>query len=108
MTDPRPLLRHEVVDGCAFIRLRGEIDLSNVDGLEAAIDSAVAEVRDAVIDLTAVDFIDSRGLRLLNRVSSSVAGRDGSLVVVAPPGSIARSVLDITGMSDELAVRDSA
>ena len=31
------------------------------------------------IDLTAIDFIDSRGLRLLKRVSTAVAGRDGTL-----------------------------
>src|SRR6476620_1904358 len=99
---PRPLLQTETVDGRIVVRLAGEIDLSNVDGLEAQIDSAIAHAQDVVIDLTAIDFIDSRGLRLLKRVSSSIAGRDGTLRVVAPASSVARSVLDITGMSQEL------
>ena len=108
MTEPRPLLQTEGDDGRVIVRLAGEIDLSNVDALEAQIDSAIAQAQDVVIDLTAIDFIDSRGLRLLNRVSSSVADRHGTLLVVAPAGSVARSVLDMTGMSRELTVHDSA
>ena len=107
MAEPRPLLQTEGVGGRVVVRLAGEIDLSNVDGLEAQIDSAIAQAQDVVIDLTAIDFIDSRGLRLLKRVSSSIAGRDGTLLVVAPASSVARSVLDMTGMSQELAVQES-
>ena len=107
MTETRPLLQTEGVGGRVVVRLAGEIDLSNVDGLEAQIDSAIAHAQDVVIDLSAIDFIDSRGLRLLKRVSAAVAGRDGTLLVVAPAGSVARSVLDITGMSQELAVQDA-
>ena len=107
MTDPRPLMQTEGEGGRVVVRLTGEIDLSNVDGLEAQIDSAIAHAQDVVIDLSAIDFIDSRGLRLLKRVSAAVAGRDGTLLVVAPAGSVARSVLDMTGMSQELAVQDA-
>ena len=107
MTDPDPLMQSDIEDGRLVIRLSGEIDLSNVEGLEAQIDGAIADARDVVIDLAAIDFIDSRGLRLLNRIASSVASRDGTLVVVAPASCVARSVLDMTGMSQELTVRDS-
>ena len=107
MTEPRPLLHVESEDGRVVVRLAGEIDLSNVDGLEAQIDGAIAHAQDVVIDLTAIDFIDSRGLRLLKRVSAAVDSRDGTLLVVAPASSIARSVLDLTGMSQELAVHDA-
>ena len=107
MTDPRPLMQTEGEGGRVVVRLTGEIDLSNVDGLEAQIDSAIAHAQDVVIDLSAIDFIDSRGLRLLKRVSAAVAGRDGTLLVVAPASSVARSVLDMTGMSQELAVQDA-
>ena len=107
MTDPRPLMQTEGENGRIVVRLSGEIDLSNVDGLEAQIESAIADAGDVVIDLTAIDFIDSRGLRLLKRVSTAVADRDGTLLIVAPASSIARSVLDMTGMSQELAVRDT-
>ena len=107
MTDPRPLMQTEGEGGRVVVRLTGEIDLSNVDGLEAQIDGAIAHAQDVVIDLSGIDFIDSRGLRLLKRVSAAVAGRDGTLLVVAPASSVARSVLDMTGMSEELAVQDA-
>jgi len=107
MTDPPPLMQTDGEDGRVVVRLTGEIDLSNVDGLEARIDDAISDAGDVVIDLTAIDFIDSRGLRLLKRVSTAVAGRDGTLVIIAPATSIARSVLDMTGMSQELVVRDA-
>ena len=66
-----------------------------------------ADVGDVAIDLSAIDFIDSGGLRLLKRISRSIAGRNATLAGTAPRGSVARSVLDMTGMSDELKVRDS-
>ena len=107
MTDPGPLMRSELEGRRIVIHLSGEIDLSNADGLEAQIDVAAADLDDVVIDLTAVDFIDSRGLRLIKRISTGIATRNAALAVVAPPKSIARSVLDVTGMTEELTVLDS-
>ena len=94
-------------DGRVVIRLSGEIDLSNAESLETQINQAIADVREVVIDLTAIDFIDSRGLRLLKRVSTAAAERNATSRRCRSAHSIARSVLDMTGMSDELAVRDS-
>ena len=107
MTDSGPLMQAEFDGGRFLVRLSGEVDLSNVEGLEAQIEDSIADAQAVVIDLTAIEFIDSRGLRLLNRVSASVTARDGTLLVVAPPSCIARSVLDMTGLSEELAVRDA-
>ena len=107
MTDPEPLMRSDVEGRRIVIHLTGEIDLSNADGLETQVGVAAADLDDVVIDLTEVDFIDSRGLRLIKRISTAVATRNATLAVVAPPHSIARSVLDVTGMTEELTVLDS-
>lgn len=107
MTDPSSFTISESDGARVVVALSGEIDLSNAESLETAIDQATADAKDVVIDLTAVDFIDSRGLRLLKRASTAVAERGGTFAVVAPPNGVARSVLDITHLSDELAVRDS-
>jgi anti-anti-sigma factor len=106
MTD-HLLMEHDVENGRIVIRLRGEIDLSNVEGLESQIDRAITDVHNVVIDLTAIEFIDSRGLRLLKRLATDVSERNATFAVVAPPKSIARSVLEMTHMTDELGVRDS-
>jgi anti-sigma B factor antagonist len=106
MADPARLESdHE--DGRVVIRLSGEIDLTNVGRLEEQIEGAIADARDVVIDLTEVHFLDSGGLRLLSRVSTAAADHNQSFVVVAPPDSIARSVIDIAGMTGELIVRDA-
>lgn len=107
MTDHGPLIQFDVENERVVVHLGGEIDLSNVEGLELQIDRAIADVQNVVIDLAAIEFIDSSGLRLLKRLSTAVAGRNGTFVVVALPNSTARSVLDITHMSDEFPVRDS-
>ena len=80
MIDPTPVLRSEYEDGRLVIMLSGEIDLSNAETLETRIGQAiqVANVQEVVIDLTAIDFIDSRGLRLLTRISTAVAGTRGN------------------------------
>ena len=75
MTDPHPLMKTEAENGRVVIHLHGEIDLSNVEALESQIDRAIADAEDVVIDLTAVEFLDSRGLRLLKRVSTDLAAR---------------------------------
>jgi anti-anti-sigma factor len=93
-------------DGTVLIRLKGEVDLSNVEQLQQRLAREAHDAPGLVIDLTAIDYIDSQGLRLLNRLSRTLAARGSTLHVVAPPGSVARSVLDLTGMSDELTLRD--
>jgi anti-anti-sigma factor len=101
------LMDSALENGRIVIRLRGEIDLSNVESLEPQIDRAITGVQNVVIDLTAIEFIDSRGLRLLKRLATEMSERNATFAVVAPPASVARSVLDMTHMNDELAVRDS-
>lgn len=108
-------MRSERENERVVLFLSGEIDLSNAESLEteisvaitAAHEVAVTAACEVVMDLTAVDFIDSSGLRLLKRVSTAVAGGTATFSVVAPPGSIARSVLDMTRMTADLSVRDS-
>jgi anti-anti-sigma factor len=94
-------------NGQLLLRLRGEVDLSNVDRLQQRIERAVEGAEQVVIDLTEVDYIDSQGLRLLKRVETKLAESGSALELVAPPTSVARSVLDLTGLSAELCVRDA-
>ena len=106
MPDPA-LLKFENENGSVLVSLCGEVDLSNAESLKAGIERATAGADRVVVDLSAVEFLDSSGLRLLKQLSVDASGADVTFVVVAPPNSIARSVLDITSMSDELAVQDS-
>lgn len=91
--------------GVRVLRARGEVDAVAVPGLLPQVGTLVGGARALVLDLTAVTFFDSSGVRLVDRIGRE-AGRTGaSYLVVAPPGSAARRVLEIVGMAGAL-VRD--
>lgn len=87
------------------LSVRGEVDIATVSELEEKIGSVDAS-HALVVDLTATDFMDSSGLRLL--VSSherfSADGRQFRLAV--SPGPIAR-LLDVTGLLAHLEVHET-
>jgi anti-anti-sigma factor len=107
MSDELAMVQREVLDGVVVVRLRGEIDLSNVEDLHGRIHREVRGAPLAVVDLSAIEYIDSQGLRLLKRLSDQLDAEGSRLEVVAPPDSIARDVLDMTRMSDDITVRDA-
>lgn len=93
-----PLARVEVQkEGDAVrVTIRGEIDLSNAEDLERELSGAVASAAAVTIDLEHVDYMDSRGVRLLYHVAKQL--RPGSaLAVVAPEGTFASTLLRLTG-----------
>jgi anti-anti-sigma factor len=95
-------------DGARLVlRLSGEVDLSNVEWLARQIDLAVRGSDHVVIDLTEIDYIDSQGLRLLKQLSDRFTGLGASLRLVAPPGSFARSVLEMTLLDENVDVLDA-
>ena len=102
-----PLARVETATaapGTVHVVIRGEIDMSNVDELRPLIDRAL-ETRPSVVlvDVSDVEYIDTQGLRLL----CELAGSGGyELAVIAPSGTIARQVIDITSLDAQLDVRD--
>ena len=107
MPDASVPMAIEKENGSVLVSLSGEVDLSNVESVRTGIERATVGAERIVIDLTAIEYFDSSGLRLLKQLSTHAAGANVPLIVVAPPNSVARSVLDITSMSEELAVEDS-
>ena len=89
-------------DEVATITGTVELDLATVPLLSAA----VAEHDDAgllVLDLTAVTFIDSTGVRVLIEADRSCARSGSCLVVLAGDGAV-RRVLDLCELDDRLAL----
>ena len=80
-------------------RLVGEIDLSNVEDLRTRLEACVTN-RSAglVLDLSAVTYLDSTGLRLVFRLARELADRQQSLRLVVPPGSVLTRVLALAGV----------
>ena len=86
--------------GDLVIKLGGDVDLSNVEMLRAAIDAAVSNVPERVVfDLSTLDFMDSSGIALLLQTAAAATS-----VRVLQPSPIVRRVIEATGLSDILRV----
>lgn len=73
----------------------GEIDLSNVDRLRAALDDAVRESPGGfVIDLSGAAYIDSAGLQVILNAYRQVHACGGKIAAVLVDGSV-RDIMNI-------------
>jgi anti-anti-sigma factor len=78
----------------------GELDLATIDPVRDDVDAAIAlGVTEIVFDLTDVTFLDSSALAVF-----AYAARQVTFVRVTNPNSIARRVLEETGLTDALHV----
>jgi anti-anti-sigma factor len=88
-------------DGVAGVAVRGEVELATAPALTAALEEEIRRSSGAfVVELVAVDFLDSSGVACLVRARALLGRDDRRLALVCPPGSV-RRVLELTGI-DEL------
>lgn len=87
--------------GRVVVALAGECDLAAQDELTSALLAAVTSAKVVIVDLGALDFLDSTGLHGLV-TAHHTARQDGNhLYLVNAAGAVA-NVLDITGIGDLL------
>jgi anti-sigma B factor antagonist len=92
----------EPMRGWIHVRPHGELDLSTVDQL----DGTLRELRETgfdqlELDLSALTFIDSTGLRLVLTWDAS-ARRDGMHLRLLPGPPAVQRVFEVTGVIDRL------
>jgi anti-anti-sigma factor len=98
--DPGLEIRELALGDVAGVSLRGEVELVSVPALTAALDDAIRITSGPfVIDLSAVDFLDSSGIGCLVRARALLGQDDRQLVLICPPGSARRALL-LTGIDD--------
>jgi anti-anti-sigma factor len=87
----------------------GDIDMAVTPGLQDEVLAAVGEhgAGCLVVDLGAVDYIDSSGIELLFRLHGALAADSIDLIVVAPPGSSAARLLGMVALGDIGEIRGS-
>lgn len=76
-------------------RLRGDLDIYNVDAAREALEPEMHGT--LVLDLSGVDFMDDSGLGLLVGAVKRLREREGSLVLRNPNSQIMR-VFEVTGL----------
>ena len=85
--------------GARVVKLIGEIDLSNAEALGDTLATMAGEGDHLVIDLSALEFMDSSGIAMLLR-----AAVRASSVEVRNPSAIVRRIIECTGLGDVLRI----
>ena len=95
-------------DGLVHVALSGELDLSTVAKVEDELRRVESrEPRVVVLDLSALTFLDSTGLRCVVTTSERAREQDRRLVVVRGPEQVQR-VFAITRLDERLEIVDDA
>jgi len=84
--------------GSSVVKLIGEIDISNADAVAARIDRIIGDGTDClVVDLSALEFMDSCGIAVLIRAASRVTTFE-----IRNPSTVVRRIIECTGLGDVL------
>jgi anti-sigma B factor antagonist len=101
------LATHEV-DGRTVVAVGGEIDVYTAPKLRDKITELVAAgVYDIVVDMGAVEFLDSTGLGVLVGGLKKVRAHDGSLQLVCSQERLLK-IFRITGLAKVFVIHESA
>ena len=94
-------------DGWAVLAVRGEVDVYTAPRFRERLIELVSEGKHRIIvDLEAVDFLDSTGLGVLVGGLKRLRSHDGDLVLVCTRSRILK-VFEITGLTKVFAIHDS-
>ena len=95
------------VDGATIIAVGGEIDVYTAPKLRDKITELVADgIYDLIVDMEAVEFLDSTGLGVLVGGLKKVRAHDGSLQLVCNQDRLLK-IFRITGLAKVFMIHDS-
>ena len=96
------------VEGATIIAVGGEIDVYTAPKLRDKITELVADgVYDIIVDMEAVEFLDSTGLGVLVGGLKKVRAHDGSLSLICNQDRLLK-IFRITGLAKVFVIHDSA
>jgi anti-sigma B factor antagonist len=88
----------EVIEGVPVVAAPGEIDITNADGLRAALlESAARGHGTFVVDMTQTQFCDTAGLHALVGAHKRAQAEGGEVMLVIPSMAVLR-IFAITGL----------
>jgi anti-anti-sigma factor len=84
------MLVEELPGAITKIVLRGRLDSSGAVEIELPFNTIATDKRKIAVDLTAVTFLSSYGVRLLLVGAKVCAAKGGKLVILCPEGHVAK------------------
>jgi anti-sigma B factor antagonist len=89
------------------LRVTGELDAATAPDLLAAFDGLPVQGQEVVVDMAAVSFVDSSGLRALVQLRQA-AESTGRQLVVRRPARQALRLLQLSGLTELVAPDEAA
>jgi anti-anti-sigma factor len=93
-------------DGVTVAAISGEVDVSNGEEVARALANVPSLSLGLVVDLRDLSYLDSTGIALLHDLSARMSQRSQQLVVVCPPDSAPRRVIELTALDAHTMVHD--
>lgn len=91
-----------------IIAPHGDLDIASVGTFRAELAQAASQAeQDVVVDLSGVSFIDSSGLGALVEVHNRMRREQRDFAVVAPGGTAAAVLLNLSGLQGRLPVLEA-
>jgi anti-sigma B factor antagonist len=88
------------VDGVDVVRVTGEVDLTNAEDVRQAVEATTSV--SVVLDLTQVAYLDSSGLRAIDRCHRRLISDQRALLIVSPPDTPSDWTLRVAGFDRSL------
>ena len=105
MSAERPLaIVSDDVSGVDVVRLTGEVDLTNADDVQRAVEATTSV--SVVLDLSQVAYLDSSGLRAIDRGHRHLVTERRALLIVSPPATASDWTLRVAGFDRAIVLDD--
>jgi anti-anti-sigma factor len=89
------------------LTISGEVDISNIDSIAEAIYALPNTEEGLLIDLSEVSYLDSSAVSLLHDLAMRLRSRAQRMIVVSPPRTPPRRILDLTALYVNASVADT-
>jgi anti-sigma B factor antagonist len=89
------------------LAISGEVDISNIDRIAHAIYALPNTEEGLLIDLSDVNYLDSSAVSLLHDLAMRLRSRAQRMIVVSPPQSPPRRILDLTALYVNAPIADT-
>lgn len=90
-----------IIDNVYIVTISGALDREGAAAAQGEVLTAIPAGADVLLDLSAVSYLSSPGLRMLLAISRHVAEGMGRLIVADVPGRC-KAVMDLCGVSPHL------
>ena len=84
------------------LKIVGRLDTSTAPALEAAVDSCATDIKELILDCSALEYVSSAGLRVILKAQKQM-NVQGSMKLIGVNENI-MEVFDITGFADILTI----